>query len=85
MIPYYEKDSGIKTHTEGNIYVVLDKNIADAMHPDLSDTLNFVKQSVEAETGMSLDFGECFHTLSPDFDETYIINFVQLPEGGLLQ
>ena len=88
MIPYYEKDAGIKTYSEeqgGQPYVVLDKDKVDAMGPNIMNTFESVKVECEEELVQSLSISEASLCISPDGDGTYVINFEIVPEnGGLL-
>jgi len=92
IIPYYDLDPGIRMHPidrGGNFYVILDREKVDAMGEDIDSTFESVKQAVQVELKIPLDFGTIFLALSPapHFDETYVLNFITLskPKGDLLQ
>ena len=89
MIPYYKKNTGILRHEESNIlYVVLDKIKVDELSADIWHTFNAVKLQVEKETKESLYLSKTILALSPDGDETYILNFISdgmvVNEGAVL-
>ena len=88
MIPYYDKDAGIKTYSEeqgGQPYVILDKSKVDELNPDIFKTFEAVKRECEEELVQSLNIQEASIAISPDGDGTYIVNFSIIPSnGGLL-
>lgn len=87
MIPYYEKHSGIRTPPESETectcnqyYIVLDKNKVDesvrALEVDIWDIFAEIKGECEGELFQHLDIFEATHALSPEGDDTYILNFI---------
>ena len=88
MIPYYEKNTGILRHEESNIlYVVLDKTKVDDLSADIWHTFNAVKLQVEKETKEYLYLSDAILALSPDGDETYVLNFISdgmIPNEGAI-
>jgi hypothetical protein len=90
MIPYYEKDAGIKSHEdapEGTFYVVLDRPKVDALDPNIWNTFDAVKTECEEELSQFLDLGESLMAISPDGDPTYVVNFISRDigeNGGML-
>ena len=88
MIPYYDKDAGIKTYPEedgGQPYVLLDKDKVDAMGPNIMNTFETVRAECEKELVQSLSIIESSLCISPDGDGTYLLNFEVIPSnGGLL-
>ncbi len=88
MIPYYEKDEGIRTYPKeegGRPYVILDKIKVDRMDPNIWNTFEAVRQECETELVQQLDILEAFLALSPDGEGTYVINFSEVSSnGGLL-
>lgn len=93
-IPYYDKHSGIRTpesETEcvcNRYYVVLDKGTVDKMKADMWDVFDTVKAQCESELRQYLDMFNATHAISPEGDETYVLNFVvqPLPDiGGMIQ
>ena len=88
MIPYYEKNAGILRHEESDIvYVVLDKIKVDELSADIWHTFNVVKLQVESEVQECLFISKAILALSPDGDETYILNFISdgmIPNEGAI-
>ena len=91
MIPYYEKDVGIKSHEgapEGTYYVVLDRAKVDKLDPNIWNTFDAVRAECEEELSQFLDLGESLMAISPDGDATYVINFISRSigeNGGMVQ
>ena len=58
MIPYYEKDVGIKSHEgapEGTYYVVLDRAKVDKLDPNIWNTFDAVRAECEEELSQFLE------------------------------
>lgn len=93
-IPYYENFAGIQEHeseTECTChlrYVVLDKNKVDVINKDVWETFESIRVLCEEELKQFLSIIEVIRALSPEGDETYVVNFLINPiedPGGLLQ
>jgi hypothetical protein len=78
-IPYYEHKEGIQHNDDDNsCYVILDKDEVDELDPIIWNTFDAVQREIQKELGRYFVLGEASLCVSPEGDQTYIVNFISL-------
>lgn len=88
-IPYYKEEAGIKHNDEDNsCYVILNKDEVDKLDPIIWNTFDAVQKEIQNELGRFFVLGEASLCVSPQGDQTYVVNFISLElsdTGEILQ